>query len=447
MWMVPLGNVLAAHGCGGLVPWAFSLGPLCALVSPLFIGALADRRFEAQRLLTILCLVASAFLFLAFFGLGRGWGGTVFLALLAAHQLCFAPTWSLVTAIILTHAPKPTRQFPLLRVWATISWILAGLAVSFVLAADVSPRTGMVAAGMLVATALYAWRMPATPPLAARSQGRARGWRQSLGLDALDAFPKGDLRVFLVTYGLLAAPLAAFYPYAPQFIRALGHEKAAALMTTGQVAETLSMVMLGWFLARWRIKWVFGLGLAFAVLRYGSLAAAAAWPMAPLLVPGIAMHGLIYTFFFVTAQIYVEQRMDATMRARVQALLTTVNGGVGSLVGVLAAGWWHAVCVVPESSSPSGWAAFWGGLCLVVAVVAVYFLVGYRGGDGTGKHCRPVRGSGGRGRACGMRHEAGGKFRELRASADSCIRSMRSARSARSAPGNAGNSNHGSHGF
>ena len=150
-------------------------------------------------------------------------------------------------------------------------------------------------------------------------------------------------------------------------------------MTTGQVTETLSMVMLGWFLARWRIKWVFGLGLAFAVLRYAWLAAVAAGPMPTLLVPGIALHGLIYTFFFVTAQIHVEQRLDATLRTRVQALLTTVNGGVGSLLGVLAAGWWHAVCVAPDSSPPSGWAAFWGGLCLVVAAVAVYFLAGYRG--------------------------------------------------------------------
>ena len=388
MWMVPLGNVLTAHGCGRLVPWAFALGPLCSLVSPLFIGALADRRFEAQRLLTFLCLMASVFLFLAFFGLGRGWGGKAFLALLAAHQLCFAPTWSLVTAIILTHAPDPPRQFPLLRVWATISWILAGWVVSFVLAADASPRTGMVAAGMLVATALYAGWMPATPPLAARSEGGARGWRQSLGLDALDAFPKGDLRVFLVTYGLLAIPLAAFYPYAPQFIRALGHEKAAALMTTGQVTETVSMVMLGWFLARWRMKWVFGLGLAFAVLRYAWLAAVGAGPMPGLLVPGIALHGLIYTFFFVTAQIHVEQRLDPTLRTRVQALLTTINGGVGSLVGVLAAGWWHAVCVAPDSSSPSRWAAFWGGLCLVVAAVAVYFLAGYQGNR---RPHRPVR--------------------------------------------------------
>lgn len=377
MWIVPLGSVLTAQGAGHLVPWAFSLGPLAAMVSPLLVGALADRRFQAQHLLSLFCLVSAAFLFLAFHGLGQGWGGTMFLALLAAHQLCFVPTWSLVSSIILTHAPNPPRNFPLLRVWATLAWIVSGLAVSFCLRADTTTRAGLVASVLLATAGLYALSLPSTPPTAPSLA--ASGWRQLLGWDALDAFPKGNLRVFLVAHGLLSVPLAAFFPYAPQFLRVLGHGKTTALMSSGQVAETLSMIMLGWFLLRWPLKRILALGLGFATLRYACLAAGALHPWTPLVVTGLTMHGLIYTFFFVTAQVFVEKEVDRKWRARVQALLTTVSSGLGSLVGVLAAGLWFSLTVASSPADPVRWSWFWGGLALVAALVAGYFLTFYHG--------------------------------------------------------------------
>jgi hypothetical protein len=380
LWMVSLGNVLKEMGLAAVVPWAYALGPLSALVSPLLVGALADQRIEAQQLLRWLCWASAVFLALAFGALERGWGVGWFLAMHALHSLVFTPTWALVVTIQFAHLRDPGREFPLSRVWATISWILAGLAVSFWLQADTSPRGGLAAAGVLCLSACYTWFLPRTP--APSRTLAAAGWRGLLGLDALRVFRGGDYRVFLVTTAGLAIPVAAFFPYAPQQLRFMGSAEPTALMSIGQMAETLSMLGLGWVLARARIKWVMAAGLGFAVLRYLCLAAGAATGRMEWMWPGLAMHGLIFTFYYVTAQIFLELRVDPGIRARAQALLTTFSSGLGALAGILGTGWWHGFVWARPWPEAARWAVFWLGLAGFALLVLLYFLRAYVGRGG-----------------------------------------------------------------
>lgn len=379
MWMVALGNVMAAHGMADEVPLAYALGPLSALLSPLAAGALADRQVQAQQVLRWATLLAAVFLTLAFFALDQGWGALPFLLLLGAHSFFFTPTFSLATSVVMSHAEDPRKHFPLLRVWATLGWILAGVLVSFVLKADFTTTAGYAAAAAMVASWAFSWLLPPTPPPAASLA--SSGWRGLLGLDVLGSFRRGDPKVFIITSALVAIPMAAFFPFAPRHLRDLGVGEPTALMTLGQAAETIAMVGLGWLLAHARLKWIFGLGLGFAVLRYVSMAVAARTGWVPLMSVGLAMHGLVYTFYFVTAQIFLEVRVDKAVRARGQALLTTVSGGLGALGGTLLSGVWHRWCFALDLPRDHQWSLFWWGMTVPALAAAAYFFTAYRGRD------------------------------------------------------------------
>jgi MFS family permease len=159
----------------------------------------------------------------------------------------------------------------------------------------------------------------------------------------------------------------------------MGLENPTAWMTLGQVAETISMLCLGWIVLKWRVKWVMAFGLICAALRYYLLAIGAVTGQLVWIYPAMALHGLVFTFYFVTSQVFLEMRVPMEIRARAQALLTTVNGGIGSLLGALGSGWWHETCGKIPVSPLHQRAIFWFVLALFATGVLVYFLRHYRG--------------------------------------------------------------------
>ena len=155
-------------------------------------------------------------------------------------------------------------------------------------------------------------------------------------------------------------------------LRDLGLTHTSAWMSLAQVTELVAMFSLGWLLLNWRLKWIFACGLGFGVLRF----ALSAVNQKYWLLAGVALHGASFALVYITAQIYLEQRVDTAWRARAQALLSLMGNGVGNLIGYLGAGWWFAACARPTGTQ---WPLFWGGLAAVVAVVLIYFLSAYRG--------------------------------------------------------------------
>ena len=142
-------------------------------------------------------------------------------------------------------------------------------------------------------------------------------------------------------------------------------------MSLGQVTEVISMFVLG-ALLNWRLKWIFTLGLSFGVLRF----VLCALNSKAYLLAGVVLHGCSFTLVIITAQIYLDQRVEAAWRARAQALMSLMNSGVGNLIGYLGTGWWFAAST---PASGTQWALFWGGLAATVAAVLIYFLFAYRG--------------------------------------------------------------------
>ncbi len=371
-WLPALTNILTARGLAGWVPAVFVVPPLCALVSPLIGGALADQRVAADRLFAWSSVICSVALLAAFACLDAGWHPAWFVGLLGVYSLLSAPTWGLIATISLTHLSHGERQFPLVRVGATVGWVAGGLMTSFVLHADTSPVAGYASAVTRLLTGLLAFLLPHTRPLGAA----VSSLRSRLGLDAFTLLKHRDHCVFFVVTTLFSIPLSAFYMYGPEFLKVLGDKHPAGTMTIAQVLEIFGMLMMGTVMTRYRVKtvllWALGLSaLRFAMSAHAGQTGLVGWHMA-----GVALHGVCYTFYFITAQVFLDRRVDPGLKGQAQGLLALVSGGIGPLAGAVICGWLRGVCVKADGG---GWDLFWWLLTAMIAVCLVLFALLYQG--------------------------------------------------------------------
>ncbi len=369
IWGLAMSNVLRTHGLEIIVPYTFACSALAAIISPLILGSLADQRVPANRLLRWLATGTALFLALTSLAIERRWGAGNVLALLQMQSLCAAPMWGITTTIILARLREPDREFGPIRVWGTIGFMAGGWLTSFVLMADSSTRAGFAASALWLGIAAFSLTLPEVPPLGV---GAVRSWRDVLGLPALALLTHRDHRVVFVTAALFSVPLAAFFPFTALHLGDVGVHKIAAAFSLGQITEIVAMYGLSGLLARVRLKWIFLTGIGFGALRFALFAL----DTRAGLLAGIALHGLCYTLFFITAQLYLEKRIDPQLRARAQALLTLMTAGVGTLAGSIACDFWRRSC---QHGAATNWPHFWIGLCVVVAAVFAFFAAAYRG--------------------------------------------------------------------
>ena len=371
MWMPALTNILGSMGLREWVPWAFIVSPVCALVSPLIGGALADQRVPANRLFVWSSVVAALGLLVAFRVLEAGWHPLWFLGFLGVSSLAGGPAWGLLATISMTHLRHGERTFPLVRVGATIGWIAGGLTTSHLLLSDTSVLCGYASAGVRMAAAFAAMLLPLTLPL-----GRASSWKSRLGLDAFVLMKQRDHLVFFLVTALYSIPISALYMYAPEFLKVLGDPRPTGTMTIAQVLEAVSMFALGAMMTRMRVKALLMWSLGLSVLRF-ALSATAGWTgMIGWHLGGIALHGMCYTFYFITAQIFLDRRVDPGMKGQAQGLLSMVSSGLGPLMGALVCGWLREHLV---ADGVHGWDAFWMSLSAMAALCFVIFGLFYRG--------------------------------------------------------------------
>lgn len=370
-WLPALTNILQAKGLGGWVAIVFVVPPLCAMISPLIGGALADQRVAADRLFAWSSIISAVFLFAAFWSLDVNLGPWSFVILLGGYSLFSAPAWGLLTTVSLTHLADGERQFPLVRLGATLGWVVAGAMTSYLFHADVNPKVGYASAVTKLLCGVFAYLLPHTPPL-----GKASSWQSRIGLDAFKLLKQRDHCVFFVVTTLFSIPLTAFYMYAPEFLKVLGNRHVTATMTIAQITEIAAMLLVGRVMKKFSVKrvllWALGLStVRFAMSAYAGASGLLAWHIG-----GIALHGMCYTFYFITAQVFLDRRVVPGLRGQAQGLLSLVSGGIGPLVGALVCGWIHAWCVTPDGR---GWMNFWGILAAMIGGCFLIFLRFYRG--------------------------------------------------------------------
>ncbi len=380
MWLVPLSTVLDAHSLQTIKPFAFASTAVAAFVSPLFFGAMADRHASPVKVLRWLSLATATAMALASFAIQQGWNPWLVLACIQFHALCSSPTWSLASTVVFSRLRDAKREFGPIRAVATLGW-MAGCWLVSALNADASPRAGYNGALTWLVVTGFTFLLPEVD--APKMTGKPT-LRERFGLNALALLKNHDHRVIFITAALFSIPLAAFYPYTPPHMKDLGLTHTTAWMSLGQVTEIIAMLFLARLLTSWRLKWILAVGLGFGVLRF----VLCALNTTPSILLGVALHGCSFTLVFITAQIYLDERVDPAWRARAQALMSLMTSGVGNLIGYLGAGWWFTA---NARNGRENWPVFWSGLALAVAAVLGYFLLAYHGRGAAPQKNLPVK--------------------------------------------------------
>ncbi len=366
--------VLEERGWGHLTDWVFVLPSVGAMCSPLFMAALADQRFRAEKLMALVLLANGLMTGAAFWCLHQGFA-VAFLVFLVLKALLGAPAWPLLMSVTLSNLKEPEREFGGVRVWGTVGWMMAGWSIS-ALALDRSFSSGFFAMGLSFAAAVLCLFLPSTPP-----SGKVRKrLRDVLGFSAFKVLKNREVAVYFATAAIFAIPVAAYYPYTSKFLGDLGVQRVALVMSLGQTTEIVGMLLLGWIFRNFRVKWTFLVALGSGFLRYlfygfngcgaESLEGTVTW-----VVMGILLHGVCWTFFFESGKLVIDRRVPRELRAQTQALMSVLTGGLAMIVGVLFSGWLYRFTVVAEQG---GWERFWAiqsGICLIAIAL---FAIGYR---------------------------------------------------------------------
>ncbi len=371
-WYVTAGTFVPSWGWPqSTTGWVYSAGPIAALISPLFLGLIADRFFQSQRVLAVMHLLGALLMLNFIPGAIEAKDAGLFEWYVLAYMLCYMPTLGLSNTVVFTHIQNPQTQFPLARVFGTLGWIAAVTLVSKGMEADTKPVMFLVAGYSSLAMAVLSWILPSTPPPAA---GKQLGLFDALGLGAVALLKDSSFSVFLLCSFLICIPLAGYYSFGSQFA-ASAFENPGFYMTFGQWAEVLFMLVMPLCFARLGVRWMLAVGMLAWVVRYAlfHFAAGNAAPVSWMVLCGILLHGICYDFFFVTGQIYVDQRARPEIRGQAQSFLVLVTQGLGMLIGAQV-----MTTIVTDNTAEGGtpdWHAIWLQPCLFAAAILLMFVV------------------------------------------------------------------------
>tara|TARA_R110000868_G_scaffold67413_9_gene200161 strand:+ start:1689 stop:2882 length:1194 start_codon:yes stop_codon:yes gene_type:complete len=376
-WFVTLGTFLGNNlkASGAEIGMAFSTQSWGAIIAPFIIGLIADRYFNAERILGVLHLLG-AFLMYQMYGANNF---SLFYPYVLGYMILYMPTLALVNSISFRQMKDPAKEFSFVRVFGTIGWIVAGLIISYVFLWDApdARADGMLKNTFLmvaIASAilgLFSFTLPKTPP------GVAKGEKVTisdiLGLDALKLLKDRNFLVFFIASIFICIPLAFYYQNANPFLSEIGVNNPTGKMTIGQMSEVFFMLLLPYFFKKFGFKITILAGMLAWTLRYLLFAYGNAGELTFMLLMGIGLHGICYDFFFVSGQIYTDSKAGEKYKSAAQGLITLATYGVGMLIGFWIAGKITDTYLIEENLHD--WKTIWTYPAIFALGVLVLFVL------------------------------------------------------------------------
>ncbi len=374
-WYVSMTGFINKQEMSDLTGAAYMVGPIAAIASPFFLGMVADRFFSSKHVLSILLLISGLVMFVApgsakpFEGTTAQAFGHPFILLLLVHMLCYMPTLGLSSSVALHSMSNPEKQFPIIRVWGTIGWIVGNIAVSFLPGKDASASQFYLTGGAAILLGVFALILPKTPP---PLKGQRVRVAEILGFDSFRLMKKRSYLVFVLCSFLICIPLAAYYQQARNFAEATGsliNGSAVFAMSLGQMSEIFFMLVMPLFFVRLGVKWMLAMGMLAWVVRYALFAGGAEDHIKWMVFGGIILHGICYDFFFVTGQIYVDRVAGPKIRSQAQGFYVLITQGLGMLIGA------QLIQILAKRSVTDAGTTDWKTLWIYPAAFALVVLI------------------------------------------------------------------------
>jgi nucleoside transporter len=377
-WFVTMGSYLTGSlgFSGAESAMAYSTQSWGAIVAPFIVGLIADRYVNAERLLGAIHLAGAALMYF----LSTATQFDSFYPYLLLYMILYMPTLALVNAIAFRQMDDPARHFSNVRVWGTVGWIAAGLAISYGFAWDSAQglaggllkNTFLMAAVASLVLGVFSFTLPRTPPQRPVGGTEAAGVREILGLDALALLRDRNFLIFFLASILICIPLAFYYQHANQFLTEIEVANATGKQTLGQMSEVVFMLLVPFFLKRFGMKATLLVGMLAWAARYVLFSFGNAGDLVVLLLVGIALHGVCYDFFFVSGQVFTDSKAGPRYKSAAQGLITLATYGVGMLIG-----FWIAGRLTDAYALAAGhdWPAIWLYPAGFAALVAISFAV------------------------------------------------------------------------
>jgi len=357
------------------INWAYSLGPIAAIITPFFMGMVADRFFDSEKVLAVLCIIGGIAMCL----MPQFAGNSMFLTLLGIHALCYLPTLGITASLSFHHLKNQEKDFPIVRVFGTIGWVVAGVLIGKILKADSSAMPLYLGGAASVLLGLYSFSLPKTPPPLA---GKKSSWKEIAGLGALSQLNDRSFIVFLVSAMLIFIAFGTYFPYAPVYFSNLNQTLSlehfanpSFEMSFGQLSEIFFMLLIPLLFHRLGVKWMLFLGMLAWLARFTLFATASMSGSFWIIMLGIAIHGICYDFFFVTGQIYIDKETSPEIRGQVQGLLVLLTQGVGFLIGTQLSGAFFNAHALDGVMPLADWKSLWTIFAIATAAFALLFLL------------------------------------------------------------------------
>ncbi len=370
-WFVTMGTYLSKNLNATAVQnaSAYATQALGAILAPFIIGLIADKYFSAQRILAVLHIVGAILMFYA----SQAADFTGFYPLILSYMILYMPTLALVNTVSFKQMLNPSKEFPPIRIFGTVGWIVAGLLIGWLGWEQNNSLvlTFKVAAAVSLALGLLCFTLPDTPPA---KKGQSTSIRDILGLDAIGLLKNRSFLVFFIASVAICVPLAFYYNFTNPFLNEVGVKRAAGIQTLGQFSEFIFMLAMPFFFVRLGVKKMLAMGMLAWTLRYLCFAFGNADANYWMLLAGIIIHGVCYDFFFVAGQIYTDNLAGEKYKNSAQGFITLATYGVGMLIGFSISG--PIVDHWKTSSSSHDWQTIWlipGGIALVVMLLFVLF--------------------------------------------------------------------------